>query len=263
MKSKFIFFFLLSWGITISGVFSQNEKKIDQSYDLSLDFQSRYVWRGLLLGGSSPSLQPGMSYTIEGFSIGAWGAFSCNQLTAQELDLSLSYTFLKDMFTVMVTDYCFPNEANADFNYFNYDKNKTSHLFEAGLSFNGLEKVPVSASVYVNFYGADAKTKNGNNMYSSYAEIAYSPSIEKLGVDLSVFVGAALNGQKYTTVIDGMDIPVYGFYGNKNFSVINMGLTGTKTISINDNLSMPCTAGLLFNPNAKKAYFTFSVGLAL
>ena len=263
MKNKIIFslvFFLMS---TFATVVAQNEKKIDQSFDLSMDFQSRYVWRGLLLGGSSPSMQPDMSYTIEGFSIGTWGAFSCNQLTSQEIDLYVSYTFYKDMFTVTVTDYCFPDEANGGFDYFDYNQNSTSHVFEGGLSFNGTEKIPVSASVFVNFYGADAKTKNGKNIYSSYAEVSYNPTIKKLGLDLSLFAGAALNGQKYTSVFENTTITVLGFYENKGFSCINVGLTGTKKLEITEKLNIPCTAGLIFNPSAKKAYFTFGMGIAL
>ncbi len=38
------------------------------------DIYSRYIWRGINLGGESPSLQPGLSYTIHNFTIGFWGA---------------------------------------------------------------------------------------------------------------------------------------------------------------------------------------------
>lgn len=263
MKKKIIFLNVFCLITLFSSVNAQNEKKIDQSFDLGLDFQTRYVWRGLLLGGSSPSLQPNMAYNIEGFSIGAWGAFSCNQLTTQELDLYLSYTFFKDMFTVMVTDYCFPDESNNQFNYFDYGNSTTSHVFEAGFSFNGLEKIPVSASVYVNFYGADAKNVSGDNIYSSYAEISYNPSIKKLGVDLSVIAGAAMNGQSYSYVSQGTTFTALGFYGNQGFSVINLGLTASKEFEINDKLNIPCTAGLYFNPNSQKSYFVFGMGIAL
>jgi hypothetical protein len=221
------------------------------------------VWRGLLLGGSAPSLQPGFNFSWEGFSVGTWGAFSDNALTIQELDLYVSYTFWKEMFTVSVYDYCFPNEANADFKYFDYRNASTSHLFEAGIKYNGIEKIPISAAFYMNFYGADAKNKRGNNLLSSYAEIAYNPTIKKIGVNLSLFVGAALNGQSYMTN-DSVEGPLEhrGFYGNEGFAVVNVGLSVKKVFSLKKIL-FPVGASLIFNPNANKAYLVGSVGISL
>ena len=246
---------------------AQEESSKDSSkveWALSADFQTRYVWRGLLLGGSSPSLQPQMSFSWKGLTVGTWGAFSFNSLTVQELDLYISYTFWKERFSIYLYDYCFPNEADADFNYFNYKNATTSHLFEAGLVFNGVEKVPISASIYMNLYGADAKNANGKNIFSSYAELSYNPTIKKAGVDLSIFAGAALNGQSYRVVIpDEGYVEKVGYYGNKGFAVINLGIKAKKEFKIGDKVSFPISTGLIFNPCSKKTYLVGSIGFVL
>jgi hypothetical protein len=263
-KRAFIFSVLLVVGISTSVAQEQEETASDFDYAVSLDLQTRYVWRGLLLGGSSPSMQPGMSFSWKGLSIGTWGAFSFNRLSVQELDLYLSYTFWKERFTVVVTDYCFPDEAN-DFDYFDYRNATTPHVFEAGFVYNGEEKVPISVGVYCNFYGADTKGHtSGNNLFSSYAEISYNPTFKKLGVDFSVFAGFALNGQNVTdTNAFGEEVHFYGFYNNKGFAFINTGVRATKTFRIGEHLTLPLSTALIFNPNDKKAYLTASVGLAL
>ncbi|MDR3327971.1 MAG: hypothetical protein LBT04_07630 [Prevotellaceae bacterium] len=221
------------------------------SFSVGVDFQSRYVWRGLPLGGSVPSIQPAATFNWEGLEAGVWGAFSTSTLSTQELDLYVSYTFWKDMFSVAVTDYCFPTvDHDANFKYFNYGRNTTHHVFEAGIAFNGTEKVPVKAGFYINFYGND-KNADGNNAYSSYAEVSYNPSVKKWGVDFDIFAGCALTG--------------YDFYATKNngFGFINLGAGITKYIKINDSFSFPVYTRLIFNPDANQAYFVAGLGISL
>ncbi len=257
-----ILFTLLSQMLTAQEEHSKDSSKVE--WTIATDFQTRYVWRGLLLGGSSPSLQPQMFFSWKGLTVGTWGAFSFNSLTIQELDLYISYTFWKEMFSVYLYDYCFPNEAVADFNYFNYQNATTSHVFEAGVAFNGVEKVPISVSVFVNLYGADAKKATGKNIFSSYAEVSYNPTIKKAGIDLSIFAGAALNGQSYRVVVPDIGyVEKVGYYGNKGFAVINLGIKAKKEFRIGDKVSFPISTGLIFNPCSKKTYLVGSIGFAL
>lgn len=229
-----------------------------QDFSVSAEVESRYVWRGQPLGGSVPSFHPSMSFEYKGLEVGAWGAYSFSKNPSQELDLYVSYTFWKEMFTVIVTDYCFPGESY-ETRYFNYHNATTPHVFEAGVSFNGTEKVPIGVSLYTNFFGADAKKANGKNLFSTYAEVSYNPSIEKIGVDFSVFCGAALNGQSY---IIGED-EFLGFYGNKGFSVVNVGVSASKSFSIKDKVEIPLTTKLIFNPAANQAYLSVGAGIKL
>ncbi len=67
------------------------------AWSAGADLASRYIWRGLNAGGSSPSIQPAIEYTIgsekHAFSVGTWGAFSTSGIqTTQEVDLYISYT---------------------------------------------------------------------------------------------------------------------------------------------------------------------------
>lgn len=230
------------------------------TFSIGTDLESRYVWRGLLCGGAAPSIQPSMTFSYKGLEVAAWGAYSTAENDLQEFDLTISYTFLDDMFTVLVSDYCFPTPDD-DFCYFDYGKNTTSHVFEAGLLFNGVENVPVSLEFYLNLYGADATKPSGDTQFSSYAEVSYNPSIEQWGLDLSVFAGAALNGKNY--IVDG-DVEPYVFesyYGNDGFAFTNVGLKASKNLTPNAKFEMPLGAKMIFNPNANKAYFVASLGI--
>ncbi len=112
-----------------SAVFAQSESAKKRSpIDVSCDLMSRYVWRGMDLG-ASPSIQPGISYSKAGFTVGAWGAYTTNLVALQEADLYLSYTY-KEKFSLTFTDYFFPDETGSDYKYFNYKEKSTGHIFE-------------------------------------------------------------------------------------------------------------------------------------
>jgi hypothetical protein len=132
---------------------------------------SRYVWRGLNLGGSTPAIQPAIEFAFgnedHSIAVGAWGSYSFSGTqTGQEADLYLSYT-LKDMFSLTVSDYFFPDETVGTNKYFNYNmdwntindgtKAQTGHVLEAALSFNGTESIPVSLLFAMNVWGADSR----------------------------------------------------------------------------------------------------------
>ncbi len=216
---------------------------------LTTSIMNRYVWRGLQLGGAYPSIQPTLEFSKGKLAIGAWGAFSTNGLQSQEVDLYASYTFAKEMFTFTLTDYFFPSDT-ASYNYFVYDKDATSHLFEASLKFNGTDKIPFTLLVAANIYGADTKKLNGDNVMSSYIELGYNTKIGE--TDLNAFIGSALNapGDNLT-----------GFYGNTKTGIINLGATASKEIQLSDKFSLPVTTSLIFNPYAGKIFFVFGFTL--
>jgi hypothetical protein len=55
--------------LSITAMNAQEES--GASVDLGLDVQSRYIWRGLQLGGASPSLQPYVELSTGKFAFGA------------------------------------------------------------------------------------------------------------------------------------------------------------------------------------------------
>src|SRR5690606_41614376 len=52
-----------------------NQHELTAQVSIGADIMSRYIWRGVDYG-NSPSLQPQLSFSAGGFSIGTWGAYS-------------------------------------------------------------------------------------------------------------------------------------------------------------------------------------------
>jgi len=230
----------LSTTVKISA--QEDSTMFESPLSISCDLMSRYVWRGTDFGGS-PSIQPGIEYSKNGFAIGAWGAYTINAPGGQEVDMYASYTFL-DMFSVIITDYYFPDEL-ADYKYFSYNSSTTGHILEASLSFNGTEKLPLSLLLAANFWGDDAVRINddgseGALQYSTYAEASYAFKY------FDLFVGVNLTGADTGR-------GETGFYGD-NPGVVNLGLSTTKEIAISEKFSLPLSISLITNPQAEKIY---------
>jgi hypothetical protein len=216
-----------------SAISAQEES--DSPISIGADLVSRYVWRGLDYG-ASPSIQPYVEAGFGGFTVGAWGAYttslsSANLLGIQEMDLYATYTFA-DLITVGVTDYFFPQEIDYNYNYFDYGSDTTGHVFEGMVSFNGLEDLPLTFMIGYNFLN------DSDN--SIYMELGYSFSI------FDVFIGAG-NGVYLT--------------GDGSFSIVNLGLGASKEIKITDNFSLPVSASLITNPEAKQIHLVFGISL--
>lgn len=249
-KSSLFFLIVLLISLSCSNIMAQEgeQTKAGSPFSISCDLMSRYVWRGTDYGGS-PSIQPGIEYSIKGFTVGTWGAFTTNLPGVQEVDLYASYT-IKELVTITVTDYFFPDEI-AGYNYFNYGDTTTGHVFEGALAFNGTEKIPVSFLIATNFYGADARRMKDNGslgglQYSTYAEIAYSFKY------VDVFMG-------FNCTTPDTKKGEMGYYGD-SFGVVNLGATFSKDIAITEKFSLPLTASLITNPQAEKIYLV--VGLS-
>jgi len=202
------------------------QEESESPISIGADLMSRYVWRGLDYG-ASPSIQPYFEAAFGGFAIGAWGAYTTNLPGVQEMDLYLNYT-IKDVVTVGVIDYFFPNEIfGAD--YYEFRKDSSNHVIEGFASFNGLENLPLTATFGVNLYN--------DSENSMYFELGYSFSI------LDVFIGMG-NGV-YTT--------------NTEFAVVNLGISASKEIPITEKYGIPISASLITNPNAKQIHLVFGI----
>jgi hypothetical protein len=75
---------------------------------------------------------------------------------------------------------------------------------------------------------------------SLYVELGYSFSI------LDIFVGAG-NGLYLT--------------GDNAFGVVNLGISTSKEISITEKFSLPVSASLITNPEAKHIHLVFGISL--
>ncbi len=216
-----------------------DETQKDSEFVFGADLVSRYLWRGLDLG-SAAAVQPGFSWNMGGFSVGTWGSYSLDGNFA-EADLFIAYNY--KFVTLTINDYFFPIEDfNVNNEYFNYKSDETSHLFEAMLQFTGVEKFPFGFLIATTFYGADLDA-NGDNIYSTYLELSYPLSINK--VELDFFIGAVVNDQP-NAYADGA-------------GVINMGFKASKPIKISDEYSMGTFFSMVVNPKYESIYLIFGL----
>jgi len=276
MKQKAkLFSVLLLFLMSMSNLFAQENLK-ESPWSMGVDFSSRYIWRGLNLGGSSPSIQPylelGFGTDKHSFTIGAWGAYSTSGTqTGQEADLYLSYT-LNNSFSFTLTDYFFPDETSGINDYFNRnmnwdkinngEKNQTGHIVEASLAFNGTEKFPISIMFAMNIWGADSRkyieqsgimVPDDKIVMSKYLEFGYTTEVK--GISFDLFAGLALDNPK---IEKGEPT---GFYGQENAGLVNLGLTLSKEIKITDKYSLPVSSSLITNPEAGNIFMVFTVSL--
>ncbi len=238
----------LLW-LSISGIKLVNAQESESPVTFGADIVSRYIWRGLNLGGNTPSIQPSITWNIgkSGLSLGAWGAFSYGEQLNQETDLVLSYTTPNEMFSATISDYFFPSDGGG-YDYFDYG-DETGHLMEGVISFNGTDKFPISLLFAMNFFGADAVNEDGDIVMSKYVELGYSKTMGD--VDFSAFIGAAL---------DKADVGT-GFYGQEKAGIVNLGIGLSKSITITESFSLPVSATLITNPTSKSIFMVFGISL--
>ncbi|HRY31998.1 MAG TPA: hypothetical protein P5531_03420 [Bacteroidales bacterium] len=219
---------------------------------IGADIVSNYVWRGVpgyapLQGQNllAPSIQPTLAWTYGNLEIGAWGSGDFTG-TYKEVDLYAGYTFKS--LTLTFTDYYW----NLDWlnnNYFDYDDETTSHIFEGSLEF-APENLPFSVLLASMFYGADKKAEDpAKANMSTYVELIYRLPAGDDELELSLGM----------TPSDGFYGDGYG--GREGFAVVNAGISGKRSFKINDKLELPLKAALITNPQQEKIYLTFTLSL--
>lgn len=230
---------------------TESEKKCDVSLNVGADIMSRYIFRGTDYG-DSPSIQPTLSLVINNFELGCWSAIATSS-KYREIDLYAKYTIKG--FSVILTDYYIPftnsgGPASPNTRYFAFDNKMTAHTFEAALQYKGSEKHPFWVLGAVYFYGNDKRwgykpeLDTANKTYfSSYFEAGYTFTVKENKID--VFAGIT---------------PTAGAYGY-GFGLVNLGFTGTRSIKITKEYSLPIKGSLIFNPQANAIHFAFGITL--
>lgn len=213
-------------------------KTAAQEISVGADIVSKYIWRGLEIN-KSPNIQPAIGFSSSGFDIGFWGSYSIDNYDATdaysyEIDGYLGYTFTTEAgdFGLLLTDYYFPN-AGIKIGKFDGD-GIGAHTIEIAASYSG----PISILAAYNVHN-----DIGNNMYF---EVGYSTSVGDVGLDL--FVGGTPGSE---------DNPVY--YGADSFSIINVGVKGSKTIKITEDFQLPVSTAFIINPKAEIGYMVFGI----
>ena len=213
---------------SINTINAQEEESSSSSFDIGVDFASRYVWRGLEFS-DSPAIQPYAEYTSGNFTLGAWASYETGgQVVGQEFDFYAGYSL--GAVSLGFTDYVFPVDGLSD-GYFQIK----NHVGEATISFDGVEKFSLSILLGVNIYNDDQN--------SIYTEIGYPFTIGE--TELSAFVG--VGNEIYS--VDG------------EFAVTNFGLSASKEIKITDSFNLGVSASAIFNPDTEDAYLVFVISL--
>jgi hypothetical protein len=235
---KIIYTMLLMCSATLV---AQEVKPSKASLDFGADFQSRYIWRGLQFGGSSPSIQPSIELSSGSFTIGGWAAYSTGGVNqAQEADLYISLA-ASDALSFTLTDYFFPTEGIKQ-DYFSYGSD-TGHVYELAMTYAS-DKTPWGFTIATNIAGAD---KNGSKQnYSTYFELNYSKSFD--GVDYSLFAGGVVSDNS-------------GYYLTTGSGLINLGLSASKSVKLSKTFELPINTALIFNPDQGNVYLTFGFSL--
>jgi hypothetical protein len=220
---KTIFLTLCALLIASAAVFGQVK--------FGLDTYSHYVWRGVDF--SAQSLQPSITYSTGGLSVGAWASYSTVG-GYSENDLWASYAI--GPVTVYYTDYYIPSATTQGF--FNYNNDGGAHVLEGGLGYTGPEAFPISLAGYVNFLN--------DPDHSIYVQASYPVSVDS-ATSLSIFVGGTPTKSVY--------------YVTSSANIINVGLTVSKTIKITEHFSLPVNALYIVNPTLEKTYLLFGFSL--
>lgn len=188
--------------------------------DVTIDYASRYIWRGTDYGGS-PSLQPGVRFTTGNLTFGTWAAYATNGNPAgMEIDFYLSYT-LGDL-SLTLTDYTFPDAAP----FFD----ETQHFLEVGVGYS-LPSIPLSLSANM-FVVNDAD-------YPIYLEAVYTVR------DVAFTLG-------FTPTESAL-------YANTKPGLINAGVGVGREVKITDAFSLNLSTKFITNPYANNAYLLFGV----
>ena len=202
------------------------------------DIVSSYVWRGVPQESTkgTPNIQPFVSYTIGGFTVGSWASSSLLG-NVKEVDLYATYT-ISPALAVTITDYNWGFTKS----YFDYGTT-TDHIYEATVAYTGPEKFPISASINTMFAGNDKSLTDATKQaFTTYIELGYqvTPLVK-------VFAGGVLGGSSnYATTAAG---------------VTNVGIKVSKSIVITDKFSLPVYGILGANPYSGGAFFVAGITL--
>lgn len=208
------------------------------SIDFGTDIVSRYIWRGINLS-ESPAIQPTLALSYKGFSLGTWGSFTVSREMLQEVDLFMTYE--SDFFSVTINDYYNPLDTlGYEGNYFDFSGSTTPHLLEGMITVNGPEIFPLSLTAATMFWGND-KDDNGKSLYSTYFELSYPFTVND--TETSFYLGLT---------------PANGYYAEK-FGLVNVGVSASREMKVNENFSIPLSASFMINPSSEKVYLVFGI----
>lgn len=215
------------------------------NFHLSLDLQTKYVWRGMemMTVESAPVVFPQLNYQYKGLFAYVMGGYAINGKYA-EVDLGFTYSY--KWITMGINGYYYPTISSIEDQYFSFGNKDTGHWWEAVVTI-APEKMPVSVTISNFFAGAD-KNLDGNQAFSTYAEICSWYNFLN-DHKLSLYLGAAMNKSCYNGYLHG-------------FGVCNIEGRYTYNLSFTNGLTVPLSVGYILNPIYQKAHINFMMSFA-
>jgi len=228
--------------VALLAVFSASEIKAGDTLKATAELVSHYVWRGSMATGSpTPNFQPTFAYGHGSFEIGLWGSTDFTG-SYKEVDPYVSYGAGPFKFTI--TDY---NWNFAKANYFDYKNTETGHMFEGTIGYTGPSTMPISITWNTMFYGFDKKrdaagiADSSKQAFSTYIELGYTKGAASFFFGFTPWA-SYYNNYGYSTFDSTAS--------KKSFSIVNIGVTISRSIVITDKFSLPVRATLVINPSA-------------
>lgn len=221
-----------------------SNERDESPFHLGIDLQTKYIWRGMemMTEDAAPVVFPQINYQNKGLYVYVMGATALNGKYS-EVDLGISYTY--KWLTVGLNNYYYPTTTTPYDQYFNFKSKETGHWFEGVVTF-APEIVPVYLTVSSFFAGAD-KDQEGNQAYSTYAEIGGHYDFLD-DHSLALAVGTAFNKS------------CYNGYG-QGWGICNIELRYTYNLALN-KFTLPLSASYIINPIYEKSYMNFTASFA-
>ena len=230
---------------------------------VSVDFVSRYMWRGLDMGGIT--LKPGAKVAWQDASFEIKGITGLDNDEAREINLTLGYQ-LGPVNIGVIDHWCTGMHQDGHETYFDWDPVKSGHRLEANL---GLTLPFCSLQAYTMFYGNDFKYNtlqdtedrvNGKRAYSTYVEPNVPFYMGGLDWDVTAGITPFESAYKIKPVysVSGFSIVEKDYFYAGSFSCVMASVRATKRLEIGD-VKVPLFAELHTNPYLKQA--NFLVGL--
>ena len=225
--------------------------------DFNVDVKTNHLWRGLVVT-DKPMVAVFSKWKLNkpaSFITGFWGGMSFSNDSDGTLYKEINYyvPYVKNGLPIGLWD-LFNTRSVAVPDVWNYDKNTTTHLIDLRTSYQFNDSFPLRLEADVLLYGSGDSQFNSDGdleqRYSTDVEASYS-IIRDTQVNLKSFVGAGFS-------FDG-DTHLYGD-GDKNFDLVHVGLTASKTLRFSD-LSFPVSATTLWNPSQRIARIQLAISL--
>lgn len=222
--------------LCVGNIYGQERERVN----LSIDLANNFIWKGMATN-KTPVIQPSVTFLPENrFAFGLWASTPIipTKEKIHEVDIFVD-VLITPFLTFNITDYFVCDDGVP--NYFNFGRDTTGHTVDAQLLF-AHENFPLKVMVSSIFLGNDLNDKGDNN-FSTYIEFGYG-KINKY-FDWDIFVGM-------------VPFKSVNFYDVDKFSIINTGISVSKTFGITKNYSLPLSLKLSVNPTHKNVFLTLS-----